>query len=165
MVHAMEDNPNFNLQSRSDVASLLTISLFSSMPYLTEVLFDLLRELINRNVTRKQSNQLLERFVLLRLLLFGKYEWISCRSESVAEALLTDWLAFNMYSDLRGSTSVAIYSLFLRMKGHFESAPIDVITGNANNSLSEEKFIRKEICYKVRNISCSYYIRVRRSQV
>ena len=68
MVHAMEDNPNFNLQSRIDVASLLTISLFSSMPYLTEVLFDLLRELINRNVTRKQSNQLLERFVFLRLL-------------------------------------------------------------------------------------------------
>ena len=63
MVHSMEDNPNFNLKSRSDVASLLTISLSSSMPYLTEVLFDLLRELINRNVTRGTSKQLFERSV------------------------------------------------------------------------------------------------------
>ena len=79
---------------------------------------------------------------------------ILCRSESVADMLLTDWLAFNMYSELRSFTSVAIYRLFLRMKSHFESAPIDVVTGNATNSLSYEKIICKDIKYEVRVSSC-----------
>ena len=61
MLHAMEDNRNFSVRDRCNVASLLTVALYTDMPYLTEVLFELLEELINKNITRNTSKLLLRR--------------------------------------------------------------------------------------------------------
>ena len=63
MLHSMEDNPNFSVRDRRNVASMLTIALFNSMPYLTEVLFDLLRELINRSMSRNTPKLLFTGYV------------------------------------------------------------------------------------------------------
>ena len=61
LLRSMEDNRNFSVRDRCNVASLLTVALFGDMPYLTEVLFELLEELINRNITRNTSKLLLRR--------------------------------------------------------------------------------------------------------
>ena len=72
------------------------------------------------------------------------------RTPSMAEKLLADWLAFNLYSHLQGSPSISIYELFLGFKRHLESGPVDILNAKATNSLSEEKLLLEEIRYTVR---------------
>ncbi|KAI6654203.1 Plexin-A4-like isoform X2 [Oopsacas minuta] len=127
MLHSMEDNKNFSTRDKCNVASLLTVALYNSMPYVTEVLFELLVELINKNITRNTSKLLLR------------------RTESVTEKLLADWLAFNLFSHLQGPPSIALYKMFLGIKGHLEAGPVDVLSGRAANSLSEEKLMRQNV--------------------
>ena len=67
----------------------------------------------------------------------------------MAEKLLANWLAFNMYANLQGPVSVSMYKLYLGIKGHLEAGPVDVLSGAAVNSLSEEKLLRTEIEHKV----------------
>ena len=74
---------------------------------------------------------------------------VSRRTESVAEKLLADWLAFNLYEHLQGPPSVAMYRMFLGIKGHLESGPVDVLNGSAGHSLSEEKLMRQEVEHMV----------------
>lgn len=67
-------------------ASLLTVALHSNLPYLTEVMEALLRDLIQQNSGAQPK-------LLLR------------RTESIVEKLLTNWMSICLYGFLRVSRS------------------------------------------------------------
>lgn len=71
------------------------------------------------------------------------------RTDSVAEKLLADWLAFNLYTTLKDQIGSTLYTLYRAIKSHLENAPIDVLTGEATNSLSEDKLLKMNIQFEV----------------
>lgn len=69
---------------RCTVASLLTLALHTDLPYLTEVMQDLLRALMDQSSNVQPK-------LLLR------------RTESIVEKLLTNWMSICLYGFLRVS--------------------------------------------------------------
>ena len=90
------------------------------------------------------------------------------RTESVAEKMLANWLAFLLYpyllvsaergggaytqsstrgraytqSSIQEHVGEKLFILFRAIKSQLEKGPVDIITGEAKNSLSEEKLLR-----------------------
>lgn len=71
------------------------------------------------------------------------------RTESVAEKLLTNWFCVTLYPYMLESAGAPLFVLFKAVKAQLEKGPIDVITGEARNSLSEEKLLRASLDFKV----------------
>ncbi|VDK43817.1 unnamed protein product, partial [Cylicostephanus goldi] len=84
MVRTMESNKYFLGKDRVYVGSLIMVVLQEKMGYCTEMLKQLLRELIDRTVEKKFQPKILFR-----------------RSESVAERMLAAWFTFLMHDYLR----------------------------------------------------------------
>ena len=101
------------------------------------ILQTLLTDLIRRSVTNAKSHPKL----LLR------------RTESVAEKLLTNWFCVALYPYLREHAGAPLFVLFKAVKAQLEKGPIDVITGEARNSLSEEKLLRQNLDFKVGHLN------------
>ena len=111
----------------------------------------LLGDLIRRSISNSKNHPKL----LLR------------RTESVAEKLLTNWFCVTLYPYIMEHAGAPLFVLFKAVKAQLEKGPIDVITGEARNSLSEEKLLRQALDFKVcdrsyHNLSffCSVGIRV-----
>ena len=64
-----------------------------------------------------------------------------CRIDSVAEKLLSDWLAMLMYGYLIEGAGPSIHFAFKATKRQTEKGPVDVLTGEAKNSLAKEKIL------------------------
>ena len=71
------------------------------------------------------------------------------RTESVAEKLLTNWFCVTLYPYMLECAGAPLFVLFKAVKAQLEKGPIDVITGDARNSLSEEKLLRQPLDFKV----------------
>eukprot|EP00731_Ephydatia_muelleri_P021671 Em0014g262a len=67
------------------------------------------------------------------------------RTESVAEKLLSNWLCFLLYPHIKEHVGEPLFILFRAIKSQLEKGPVDVITGEARNSLSEEKLLRQHL--------------------
>lgn len=76
------------------------------------------------------------------------YVDIMCRTESVAEKMLSAWFTFLLYKFLRECAGEPLYMLFRAMKQQVDKGPVDAITSEARYSLSEEKLIRQSIDFK-----------------
>ncbi|KAK0398213.1 hypothetical protein QR680_002480 [Steinernema hermaphroditum] len=124
-IRTMEDNKYFVGKDRVSVGSLLMVVLQERMEYCTDILKQLLRELIARTVEKRFQPKILFR-----------------RSESVAERMLTAWFTFLMYPFLKESGGQQLYQLFFAIKQQMEKGPQDAITLDARYSLSEEKLLR-----------------------
>eukprot|EP00070_Physeter_catodon_P038643 XP_028345537.1 plexin-A4-like isoform X2 [Physeter catodon] len=109
----------------------------SKLEYATDVLKQLLADLIDKNLESKNHPKLLLR-----------------RTESVAEKMLTNWFTFLLYKFLKECAGEPLFSLFCAIKQQMEKGPIDAITGEARYSLSEDKLIRQQIDYKTLVLSC-----------
>uniref|UniRef100_A0A8L8Q8C8 Plexin A n=2 Tax=Heligmosomoides polygyrus TaxID=6339 RepID=A0A8L8Q8C8_HELPZ len=90
MVRTMEANKYFLGKDRVYVGSLVMVVLQEKMGYCTEMLKQLLRELIDRTVEKKFQPKILFR-----------------RSESVAERMLAAWFTFLMHDYLRKQPTTA----------------------------------------------------------
>lgn len=132
------------------MASLLMVACLKDISYSTEyvlqyysaifmiviihrVLEALLGDLIRRSLSNTKNHPKL----LLR------------RTESVAEKLLTNWFCVTLYPYMLESAGAPLFVLFKAVKAQLEKGPIDVITGEARNSLSEEKLLRASLDFKV----------------
>ncbi|XP_064399093.1 plexin-A1-like isoform X2 [Halichondria panicea] len=115
----------FNLNDRSTVASLLMVCFQDDLDYATEILHLLLAELMRKSMTKNSHPKLMLR-----------------RTESVAEKMLANWLAFLLYPYLLEHVGEKLFILFRAIKSQLEKGPVDIITGEAKNSLSEEKLLR-----------------------
>ncbi|KAL5475143.1 hypothetical protein EMCRGX_G027206 [Ephydatia muelleri] len=68
------------------------------------------------------------------------------RTESVAEKLLGNWLCFLLlFPFILEHIGEPLFILFRAIKSQLEKAPVDVITEEARNSLSEEKLLKLQL--------------------
>uniref|UniRef100_A0A4W3IM62 Plexin A4 n=2 Tax=Callorhinchus milii TaxID=7868 RepID=A0A4W3IM62_CALMI len=140
-IRTLESQRSFSMRDRGNVASLIMTVLQTKLEYATDVLKQLLSDLIDKNLESKNHPKLLLR-----------------RTESVAEKMLTNWFTFLLYKFLKECAGEPLFMLFCAIKQQMEKGPIDSITGEARYSLSEDKLIRQQIDYKTLTchvLSCS----------
>ncbi|KAK2096644.1 Plexin-A4 [Saguinus oedipus] len=153
-IRTLESQRSFSMRDRGNVASLIMTVLQSKLEYATDVLKQLLADLIDKNLESKNHPKLLLRspraltscFFLCLVLLVPSVT--ADRTESVAEKMLTNWFTFLLYKFLKECAGEPLFSLFCAIKQQMEKGPIDAITGEARYSLSEDKLIRQQIDYK-----------------
>uniref|UniRef100_A0A803V296 Plexin-A4 n=1 Tax=Ficedula albicollis TaxID=59894 RepID=A0A803V296_FICAL len=177
-IRTLESQRSFSMRDRGNVASLIMTVLQSKLEYATDVLKQLLADLIDKNLESKNHPKLLLRSCPQAscLCFFSDVGWhclpsslppfpspfsISLSSlvahsetESVAEKMLTNWFTFLLYKFLKECAGEPLFSLFCAIKQQMEKGPIDSITGEARYSLSEDKLIRQQIDYKTLVLSC-----------
>ncbi|XP_055883626.1 plexin-A2-like isoform X2 [Biomphalaria glabrata] len=131
-VRTLENNQDFTMKERVNVASLLSVSLQTQMEYATEILKTLLAELIEKTVENPKVHPKL----LLR------------RNESVAEKMLTNWYTFLLYKFLKECAGEPLFMLYNAIKQQVSKGPVDAVTSEARYSLSEDKLIRQQVTFK-----------------
>uniref|UniRef100_A0A452VB70 Plexin A2 n=1 Tax=Ursus maritimus TaxID=29073 RepID=A0A452VB70_URSMA len=132
-----DSSRSFSMRDRGNVASLIMTGLQGRLEYATDVLKQLLSDLIEKNLENKNHPKLLLR-----------------RTESVAEKMLTNWFAFLLHKFLKECAGEPLFMLYCAIKQQMEKGPIDAITGEARYSLSEDKLIRQQIEYKTLILNC-----------
>ncbi|KAL1020687.1 hypothetical protein UPYG_G00003360 [Umbra pygmaea] len=136
-IRTLELQRSFSMRDRGNVASLIMTALQGKLEYATDVLKQLLSDLIDKNLESKNHPKLLLR-----------------RTESVAEKMLTNWFAFLLHKFLKECAGEPLFMLYCAIKQQMEKGPIDAITGEARYSLSEDKLIRQQIEYKTLILNC-----------
>ncbi|XP_069801194.1 plexin-A2 isoform X2 [Dendropsophus ebraccatus] len=136
-IRTLEMQRSFSMRDRGNVASLIMTALQGKLEYATDVLKQLLSDLIEKNLENKNHPKLLLR-----------------RTESVAEKMLTNWFAFLLHKFLKECAGEPLFMLHCAIKQQMEKGPIDSITGEARYSLSEDKLIRQQIEYKTLILNC-----------
>ncbi|XP_028924988.2 plexin-A2 isoform X2 [Ornithorhynchus anatinus] len=136
-IRTLESQRSFSMRDRGNVASLIMTGLQGKLEYATDVLKQLLADLIDKNLENKNHPKLLLR-----------------RTESVAEKMLTNWFAFLLHKFLKECAGEPLFMLYCAIKQQMEKGPIDAITGEARYSLSEDKLIRQQIDYKTLILNC-----------
>nr|XP_033773736.1 plexin-A2 isoform X1 [Geotrypetes seraphini]XP_033773738.1 plexin-A2 isoform X1 [Geotrypetes seraphini]XP_033773739.1 plexin-A2 isoform X1 [Geotrypetes seraphini]XP_033773740.1 plexin-A2 isoform X1 [Geotrypetes seraphini] len=136
-IRTLELQRSFSMRDRGNVASLIMTALQGRLEYATDVLKQLLSDLIEKNLENKNHPKLLLR-----------------RTESVAEKMLTNWFAFLLHRFLKECAGEPLFMLYCAIKQQMEKGPIDAITGEARYSLSEDKLIRQQIEYKTLILNC-----------
>uniref|UniRef100_A0A8D0X2U8 Plexin-A4 n=1 Tax=Sus scrofa TaxID=9823 RepID=A0A8D0X2U8_PIG len=156
-IRTLESQRSFSMRDRGNVASLIMTVLQSKLEYATDVLKQLLADLIDKNLESKNHPKLLLRRsdrLPLSLSCSAGSPATGARTESVAEKMLTNWFTFLLYKFLKECAGEPLFSLFCAIKQQMEKGPIDAITGEARYSLSEDKLIRQQIDYKTLVLSC-----------
>ncbi|XP_057312654.1 plexin-A4-like isoform X2 [Hydractinia symbiolongicarpus] len=137
-IRTLEAQSSFQMTDRCVVASLLMAALQDDVRYITDILKELLGDLINKTGTGKRPKLLLR------------------RTESVAEKLLTNWLAYTLHPFLESHVGEPLFKLFAAIDIFLDKEPVDSITFDARNSLSEDKLLRQKIDYKNLSITVEY---------
>ncbi|XP_062339310.1 plexin-C1 [Osmerus eperlanus] len=119
MVHALEEQKNFNIKDKCTVASLLTVALHGDLQYLTNVMEDLLRALMDQPSNNQPK-------LLLR------------RTESIVEKLLTNWMSICLYGFLRESVGQHLFLLVSALTQQISKGPVDSVTEKALYTLNED---------------------------
>ncbi|KAL5475134.1 hypothetical protein EMCRGX_G027193 [Ephydatia muelleri] len=128
VIHTLENQRGrFNMQDRCNVASLLIVALQTDLHYATEILQALLTGHVHALVTK------------------GNPRLLFRATETVAEKLLANWLCFLLYPYVQEHAGEPLFTLFRAIKSQLEKGPVDVITGEARNSLSEGKLLRQHL--------------------
>ncbi|KAF7701812.1 plexin-C1 isoform X2 [Silurus meridionalis] len=118
-VHALESQKSFSIKDKCTVASLLTVALHSDLPYLTQLMEELLQNLIDQ-----PSNAQLK--LLLR------------RTESIVEKLLTNWMSICLYGFLRESVGQPLFLMASALNQQIAKGPVDAVTEKALYTLNED---------------------------
>ncbi|XP_053151779.1 plexin-D1 isoform X2 [Hemicordylus capensis] len=136
-VHALEQQKDFAVRDRCNLASLLTIALHGKLEYYTSIMKDLLVDLIDASASKNPK-------LMLR------------RTESVVEKMLTNWMSICMYSCLRETVGEPFFLLLCAIKQQINKGSIDAITGKARYTLNEEWLLRENIEARPRNLNVSF---------
>ncbi|KAK2899118.1 hypothetical protein Q8A67_010536 [Cirrhinus molitorella] len=136
-VHALEQQKDFAVRDRCNLASLLTIALHGKLEYYTSIMKDLLVDLIDASASKNPK-------LMLR------------RTESVVEKMLTNWMSICMYSYLKETVGEPFFLLLCAIKQQINKGSIDAITGKARYTLNEEWLLRENIEAKPQNINVSF---------
>jgi len=131
-IRTLENQKEFSMREKVNVASLISVALQGRMDYHTDILKTLLADLIEKSVEGRSHPKLFLR-----------------RTESVAEKMLTNWFTFLLYKFLRECAGEPLFMLFRAIKQQVDKGPVDALTSEAKYSLSEDKLIRQLIDYKV----------------
>ncbi|XP_041110743.1 plexin-C1-like isoform X2 [Polyodon spathula] len=119
LVYAMEEQKQFTIKDRCTFASYLTIALQSNLVYLTSVMEELLKNLIDQSSNTQPK-------LMLR------------RTESVVEKLLTNWMSVCLYGFLRESVGEPLFLLVSAITQRSNKGPVDAIHEKALYTLNED---------------------------
>uniref|UniRef100_A0A7E4V2I7 Plexin-A4 n=1 Tax=Panagrellus redivivus TaxID=6233 RepID=A0A7E4V2I7_PANRE len=138
-VQNAEMDISMTASERSTLASLLISALSRNMSYCTDIVLSLLSHHIE-NMAKGRRNAPVH-------LLFRQ-------SESLIEKLFQHWLTICLYPYLCDPSGPGrnFYLLYKALKCQTEKGPVDVTTGNARYSLSEQKLLRESIDAQVINL-------------
>ncbi|XP_052461186.1 plexin-D1 isoform X1 [Carassius gibelio] len=136
-VHALEQQKDFAVRDRCNLASLLTIALHGKLEYYTSIMKELLVDLIDASASKNPK-------LMLR------------RTESVVEKMLTNWMSICMYSYLKETVGEPFFLLLCAIKQQINKGSTDAITGKARYTLSEDWLLRENIEAKPQNIHVSF---------
>ncbi|KAK1786908.1 hypothetical protein P4O66_017288 [Electrophorus voltai] len=136
-VHALEQQKDFAVRDRCNLASLLTIALHGKLEYYTSIMKELLVDLIDASASKNPK-------LMLR------------RTESVVEKMLTNWMSICMYGYLKETVGEPFFLLLCAIKQQINKGSIDAITGKARYTLNEEWLLRENIEAKPLNINVSF---------
>lgn len=128
-IDVIERQREFQVAHRCEVASYLTIALYSDFSYLSKILFTLLDKLILNDINKTPK-------LLLRA------------TKSVAEKLLTNWLSLALYDYLCTMTGPPLYDLCYKILVTVELGPLDFVTHQARFALSQDKILSEEVDYE-----------------
>ncbi|KAL7857812.1 hypothetical protein AOLI_G00179140 [Acnodon oligacanthus] len=118
-IHALEEQKNFSIKDKCVVASLLTVALHDDLPYLTELMEDLLQSLMDLPSNAQPK-------LLLR------------RTESIVEKVLTNWMSICLYGFLRESVGQPLFLLVSALTQQISKGPVDAVTEKALYTLNED---------------------------
>ncbi|XP_066522968.1 plexin-C1 [Hoplias malabaricus] len=118
-IHALEQQKNFSIKDKCAVASLLTVALHGDLPYLTQLMEDLLQSLMDQPSNAQPK-------LLLR------------RTESIVEKLLTNWMSICLYGFLRESVGQQLFLLVSALTQQISKGPVDAVTEKALYTLNED---------------------------
>ncbi|XP_066499462.1 plexin-D1 [Hoplias malabaricus] len=136
-VHALEQQKDFAVRDRCNLASLLTIALHGKLEYYTSIMKELLVDLIDASASKNPK-------LMLR------------RTESVVEKMLTNWMSICMYTYLKETVGEPFFLLLCAIKQQINKGSTDAITGKARYTLNEEWLLRENIEAKPLNINVSF---------
>ncbi|CAH2277736.1 plexin-C1 [Pelobates cultripes] len=119
LIHTLEKQSSFTIKDRCMFASFLTIAFQNNLVYLTELMEDLIRHLMDQPSNKHPK-------LLLR------------RTESVVEKLLTNWMSTCLYGFLRENVGEPLYLLVQTLNQSIHKGPIDAITCKALYTLNED---------------------------
>ncbi|XP_048462206.1 plexin-D1 [Rhincodon typus] len=136
-VHALEQQKDFAVRDRCNLASLLTIALHGKLEYYTSIMKELLVDLIDASASKNPK-------LMLR------------RTESVVEKMLTNWMSICMYSFLKDTVGEPFFLLLCAMKQQINKGSVDAITGKARYTLNEEWLLRENIEARPMNLNVSF---------
>ncbi|KAF5901676.1 plexin-C1-like, partial [Clarias magur] len=118
-VHALEEQRTFSIKDKCTVASLLTVTLHSDLPYLTLLMEELLQSLMDQPSNAQPK-------LLLR------------RTESIVEKLLTNWMSICLYGFLRESVGHPLFLMISALNQQISKGPVDAVTEKALYTLNED---------------------------
>ncbi|XP_065059283.1 plexin-A4-like isoform X3 [Rhopilema esculentum] len=126
-IKTLESQQSFAMRDRCKVASLLMVALQDDLKYVTDILQELLADLIHKSVDSGRAKLLLR------------------RTESVAEKLLTNWLSYTLHEFLQQRVGEPLFRLFTAIVSLLDKEPVDAIACEARNSLSEDRLLRQKV--------------------
>ncbi|XP_019935566.2 plexin-B3 [Paralichthys olivaceus] len=127
-IHTLEAQQSFSQRDRGYIASLLTIALHDKLEYFTEVMKNLLQDLVLQYVAKNPK-------LMLR------------RTETVVEKMLTNWMSICLYSFLKEVAGEPLYVLYRAIKYQVDKGPVDAVTGKAKRTLNDSHLLREDIDY------------------
>ncbi|XP_065211350.1 plexin-A1-like [Planococcus citri] len=126
-VQTLEKHADFSMNERTEVASMIMITLQNDMQYCTNILKTLISQLIEKYVRGNNDPKLLFR-----------------QGVGIVEKMLSIWFSFLLHEFLKSNAGEPLYRLFCAIRQHVNKGPIDAVTSNARHSLSEDKIIRQD---------------------
>ncbi|XP_053318651.1 plexin-C1 [Spea bombifrons] len=139
LIHTLENQSNFSVKDRCMFASFLAICFQNNLVYLTELMEDLIRDLMDQSSNKHPK-------LMLR------------RTESVVEKLLTNWMSTCLYGYLRESVGEHLFQLVNTINQRIHKGPIDAVTCKALYTLNEDwllwqmtefKSLELNVCFKM----------------
>lgn len=129
-IKTLESQQTFGMRDRCKLASLLIVALQDDMKYVTDILQELLADLIQKYVES------------------GKPKLLLRRTESVAEKLLTNWLSYTLHDFVQHRVGEPLFRLFNAIVTLLDKEPVDAIACEARNSLSEDRLLRQKVDFR-----------------
>uniref|UniRef100_H2YK51 Uncharacterized protein n=1 Tax=Ciona savignyi TaxID=51511 RepID=H2YK51_CIOSA len=140
LIRCLEQQRSFTMKQVC-CSGLIMVILHDRLHYATEILEDLLADLIRKNMEGRNHPKLLLR-----------------RTESVAEKMLTHWFSILLYRFVVECAGEPLFMLCRAIRQQVDKGPIDSYTGEARYSLSEDKLLRQDVEHRTITLRVSNYM-------
>ncbi len=127
-----ESKSKLPVREKAAIASLLTVVMMAEnkLGYLTDILFSMMTQLVQDSLDNNHPRRLFR------------------RTETIVEKLLSNWIALCLYDSVKDYTGYPLFLLYRAIKCHCENGPMDVISGQAKFTLSDEKLLTEDVEFR-----------------